>query len=84
MLWIGSKELKNSMPWVRSAFGNVFILSHCYVLVEGEQCQSLIFSFTNSQAGTLSATALSVWLGSSFAIAVVKSFVASGAKQKEA
>jgi len=36
------------------------------------------------KAGTLSATALSVWLGSSFAIAVVKSFVASGAKQKEA
>jgi len=36
------------------------------------------------KAGTLSATALSVWLGSSFAIAVAKSFVASGAKQKEA
>merc|ERR1719357_1761367 len=36
------------------------------------------------KAGTLSATALSVWLGSSFAIAVVKSVVASGTKQKEA
>merc|ERR1711963_444275 len=36
------------------------------------------------KAGTLSATALSVWLGSSFAIAVAKSFVASGAKEKEA
>merc|ERR1719495_1613419 len=36
------------------------------------------------KAGTLSATALSVWLGSSFSIAVVKSFVASGTKQKEA
>merc|ERR1712107_554216 len=36
------------------------------------------------KAGTLSATALSVWLGFFFAIAVAKSFVASGAKEKEA
>merc|ERR1712098_603170 len=36
------------------------------------------------KAGSLSSTALSVWLGSSLAVAVAKSFVTSGTKQKEA